>query len=345
VPSTSRRPHRTAPRLVALAAAAATGVLVLAGPAAAVTLPPTPGGIPQQVAPLVPAPAGEPVVTAVPATPAGLNPATVDLPSPYEPQVSCDPVAKPGVLAFRDLMLGTFKTGFDDGITHPCDTESTVSEHDEGRAWDWALSASSPTDRALADHLLDWLMAKGPDGTWAWNARRFGIMYVIWNGRIWGVYNADSGWRPYSGASAHTDHVHFSFSWDGAWKRTSWWTGKPVTQSDLGPCAPYAMQAAARYTAPTYTCPVQLASLVTVTAAATAQPKLGYLSRNALVPTVQRRVGAPVTGVYDLATEAAVKTWQGTHGLFQSGVVDPATQAEMQAVVNKLDEVITAMRR
>jgi hypothetical protein len=60
-------------------------------------------------------------------------------------------------------------------------------------------------------------------------ARRLGVMYIIHNRRIWGSYRAGEGWRPYVGANPHTDHVHFSFSWAGARKQTSYWDGTPVT--------------------------------------------------------------------------------------------------------------------
>ena len=57
-------------------------------------------------------------------------------------------------------------------------------------------------------------------------ARRLGIQYVIWNHKIWGAYSASAGWRKYTGADPHTDHVHISFTWAGARSKTSFWTGK-----------------------------------------------------------------------------------------------------------------------
>ena len=56
-------------------------------------------------------------------------------------------------------------------------------------------------------------------------ARRLGIQYIIWNRRIWST-TTPGYWRAYTGASPHTDHVHFSFGWSGAAKRTSYWTGR-----------------------------------------------------------------------------------------------------------------------
>lgn len=311
--------------------------LALASPALASTaalLPPTLAGIPQQVLPRLAAPANEPAITTEPAPPKSLpSGAIADVAAPYEPQNDCDPTAKPGVLAFRQLMLATYPgVGRSGGIVNTCDAEGMSSEHADGRAWDWMLDATDPTQRAVADHLLDWLFAKGPDGSWAWNARRFGVMYAIWNGRIWGAYSAEQGWRPYRGSPAHTDHIHFSFSWDGALARTSAWTGVPVTTPDLGPCAPVVGQAAARNSGPNTSCPTPEPASVTVAAAAWSKPRLGYGSTNANVPAVQRIVGVAVTDRYDLATEAAVKAWQQAHGLYASGVVDPATWTVMFAL-------------
>ena len=117
------------------------------------------------------------------------------------------------------------------------------------------LDARNASRRAAADDFALWLT--GPDGSGqaAGNARRLGVMYVIWNRRIWSASDAASGWLPYSGASPHTDHVHVSLSWDGAFQRTSWWTGVAVAQHDVGPCMVYVGGAPA-YSGPRYAaCP------------------------------------------------------------------------------------------
>jgi hypothetical protein len=75
-------------------------------------------------------------------------PALVEGLSPYLPQVSCDPVAKPGTLALRSMLLATYG-GRDLGITRGCDVGAT-SEHKEGRAWDWGLNAAVPAEKAVA---------------------------------------------------------------------------------------------------------------------------------------------------------------------------------------------------
>ena len=43
-------------------------------------------------------------------------------------------------------------------------------------------------------------------------ARRLGMMYIIWNRRMFRMYDTARGWAPYSGPSPHTDHVHFSLT-------------------------------------------------------------------------------------------------------------------------------------
>jgi hypothetical protein len=84
---------------------------------------------------------------------------------------------------------------------------------------------------------MTWLLAPDELGNDGAMARRLGVMYVIWDSRIWRSYQAARGWQPYSGASPHTDHVHLSFSWAGALGETSYWSGKvsPVLQRPVPP--------------------------------------------------------------------------------------------------------------
>jgi hypothetical protein len=167
----------------------------------------------------------------VPPTPPGL-PADVEPFQPYVGQAGCDPVAKPGVTAFARLLMDTYRDTGSLGIVRDCGTGG-VSEHKEGRAFDWQVSAADPDQVAEVRAVTDWLTAT-VDGVPAANARRFGIMYMIWDRRIWKAYQPESGWQAYSGASPHTDHVHFSFGWAGARQATSWWTGH-VAPIDYGP--------------------------------------------------------------------------------------------------------------
>ncbi|MFI5494374.1 peptidoglycan-binding protein [Actinoplanes sp. NPDC051859] len=158
---------------------------------------------------------------AAPATP--VFPAAIDAYATEDPQNTCDTSVKPGVAGFRELVLRQYPMTGDSGIVRECSAEGG-SEHKEGRAWDWRVNANNSADRARVDEFLNWLLATDSNGNKHAMARRTGIMYIIWNKRIWGSYKAAEGWRPYSGESAHTDHVHFSFSRAGAAKQTTWWT-------------------------------------------------------------------------------------------------------------------------
>ncbi len=166
----------------------------------------------------------------VPARP--VLPAAVEDLQPYVGQAGCDPVAKPGVLAFQSLLMSTYRDTNTLGIVRDCGIGGT-SEHKEGRAFDWAVSAYNSNHVAEVNALMDWLTA-WDSAQYAPNARRFGLMYMIWNKRIWKAYQPELGWQAYTGPSPHTDHVHFSFGWNGARKTTSWWTGK-VAAVDYGP--------------------------------------------------------------------------------------------------------------
>jgi hypothetical protein len=140
----------------------------------------------------------------------------------YEPQRLCVPGARPAVAAFVSLLARAHPEGRNLGISRACDIGSR-SEHKEGRAYDWGVSVDVPAERRAADQLLAWLLATDEHGNEFAMARRLGVMYVIWDGHIWSAAAARDGWRVYTGASPHTDHVHLSFSWDGATGATSFW--------------------------------------------------------------------------------------------------------------------------
>ena len=81
----------------------------------------------------------------------------------------------------RGTRLGSVRNCTDDGI----------SEHLEGRAWDWNVNVKNPTQFAQAAQLLTWLTNDN-----GYNARRLGIMYIGYNAKIWGAYRVSEGWRP-----------------------------------------------------------------------------------------------------------------------------------------------------
>src|SRR6478672_8050222 len=98
---------------------------------------------------------------------------------PYQAQRVCDPHAKPGVLAFAQLMVANYGVGTSAwGITRNCN--SGITEHSEGRAWDWMLSSANPDQKAIADSVVTWLSAPDAQGRPGAMARRFGINYIIW---------------------------------------------------------------------------------------------------------------------------------------------------------------------
>jgi hypothetical protein len=142
----------------------------------------------------------------------------------------CSAVEQPGVVEFRRMLQAKYGAN-GAGITRGCNS-STRSAHQSGRAYDWMLDARRAEDRAKADEVLGWLLATDEHGNRHAMARRLGVMYIIWNHRMWSAWNADAGWQPYSGWSPHTDHIHFSFSWPGARQQTSFWTQpKPISRT------------------------------------------------------------------------------------------------------------------
>jgi len=169
-------------------------------------------------------------------------PAQMDSAQQYEGQSICDPVIKPGIAKLRSLLRKTYgKHTF--YTTRACAADPN-SEHTEGRALDWMVDGRIPAQRAQAKAMLKWLLATGPDGTIAANARRMGIMYMAWNNQIWRSYSR-VGWGELKGCLAksrssvswdtecHRNHIHFSLTWDGAAARTSYWDGTAQTSQ---PC-------------------------------------------------------------------------------------------------------------
>jgi hypothetical protein len=143
----------------------------------------------------------------------------------YMPQTTCSPAAKPGAKALLKLLIKTWGGG-SSGISRGCGV-GTRSEHKEGRALDWRMSVKKASQRKRVNTALAWITANNGEV-----ALRLGIMYVIWNQRIWSVYYPELGWRKMASRGSvtanHKNHVHISLSWDGAYQQTSWWTGVPI---------------------------------------------------------------------------------------------------------------------
>jgi hypothetical protein len=249
---------------------------------------------------------------AIPAPPTKVLPVALDVRTPYVAQVSCDPRPKPGLTAFAALMTARYKTGFI-GTYRPC--LSDISEHYDGRAMDWMLNVNNPTQKAIANSVTAWLSAN--NGAMA---RRFGIQYIIWNHRMWREYRPQLGWAAYTGAVPHTDHVHISFSWDGAMKRTSWWTGKATTVADLGPCRVYSGQFAPLYTVRrTAPCPTSLLG-----APSSIYRVAVFGQTSSQIAVAQRLLGLSADGQFGLGTFTRVMAWQKGR-VPVTGVLDKAT--------------------
>ena len=246
----------------------------------------------------------------------------------YVPQASCDPQWRKGIRQFRDLVMKTYPWTQDWGSLRDC-TDDGISEHLDGRAWDWHVDVGKPKEFAAATDLINWLMAKGPDGKQAYWARRLGIMYIGYNHRIWGSYRASEGWRVLGNSNPHTDHVHFSFSWEGAFGRTSFWTGKPAVR-DYGPCRPYQGEPAVLYSRKAKNrrpCPNPPALTKTT---GSSGPRLWRGSESAEVTALQKALGVRgANGYFGPQTMKAVAGYQSKLKLPVTGAVDSHTRGQM----------------
>lgn len=255
-----------------------------------------------------------------PKNPKGLKapvtlPARLDPTPAYQPQVSCSPVDLAGPKKLRDLVLATYKVGGKGNISRGC-TEG-LSEHSEGRAWDWMVDTKVAKEKSAAADFLAWVTANHGE-----NAKRLGIMYVIYNQKIWGVYREKDGWRPSSG---HVDHAHISFSWNGARANTSFWTGK-IQPTDYGPCARFAGQPAVLRSTPRTTKCYAAVALVKMNKNTVQETG----SKSSTVKTAQILLGVKQSGVFDTATRSAVKAYQNGHDLPWTGTLDVPTWGSLK---------------
>lgn len=311
-PSPRRRPARLATILIALVLAAgllpATGSPAMAAPSS----PPIPTGLPTGIESLV----------------------------RYTPAVSCKSVPRPGTAKLAQLLTSTYR-GTYTYITRACGPVPN-SEHLEGRAIDWMNSVRNPQQAAQATAVLRWLLATDAAGNRYANARRLGVMYLIWNNQIWGAYAADRGWRPYANCSrrpqrsldsvCHRNHIHLSLSWEGAMARTSYWT-RQVATPDYGPCRPADLNWAYTYRRPS---PVPCrghANIVAPRGASTTLKALTQYSGQPLrtgstggaVKAVQRAIRVTADGRYGPVTTAAMARWQRAHRVTATGRVNATT--------------------
>ncbi|KRF01443.1 hypothetical protein ASG88_08200 [Nocardioides sp. Soil777] len=150
--------------------------------------------------------------------------------APYQPQRTCARKDKPGTVALGRWLVA--RGGVYGGTLRSCGSGGQ-SEHKDGRAFDWMLDAKDPDDSAVADAFLVEAFADDELGDTDALARRMGIMYVIWNDRMYAAWDGfepkkylSSGCRTRRTCSVtlrHRDHMHISLSRAGAMGRTSWY--------------------------------------------------------------------------------------------------------------------------
>ncbi len=231
-------------------------------------------------------------------------PSALDVAAPYQKGTLCLTVNQPGPVAFAKLLNATYGT-HTYGILRTC-----AAEHGEGRALDWMIDSTKPANLELANALTRWLVAPDAQGRPGAMARRFGINYIIFNRQQWKAWAPERGWTVYTGVSPHTDHIHFSFNWDGAYQRTSWWSGVAVTTPLTGP------------TGSTQPAPAPLT--------ASGYPLLVQGASGADVTLAQKVIGASADGRFGPLTAAALGTWQSGHGVSATKKLDNATWATME---------------
>ena len=200
-------------------------------------------------------------VAAVPGTAAAAPPPTpvfgpaID-PIPVQAPYLCAPVERPGTRALADLLKNHYGHSYS-GLTRACGAEwgDAKSAHQGGRAIDWDMNYFDAGHRAMANEVINWLLATDQYGNRYANARRLGVAQIIWNQRSWratsGATADQSTWAicytggKTCGSSPHQDHMHFTLSADGADKRTSWWSGGSVPVPEIpdnlvgAPAQPY----------------------------------------------------------------------------------------------------------
>lgn len=265
-----------------------------------------------------------------PATPKGLKPPValpkaLDATPGYVPQIACQPGTPVGVAKLRDLVLRTYDEGGIGNTARSCN-EGT-SEHSDGRAWDWMVNVNDTSEKKAAGDFLAWLTANRGA-----NAKRLGIMYVIHNKLIWAVYREKDGWRKSSG---HTDHIHISFSWNGARGNTSFWTGA-VQPVDHGPCAVFTGQPGVTRSSPRLDpCP-RTASLLRRHPYSIA----GLGSRAKTIVEAQAALKIKQSRRFDMTTRAAVRDYQRAHDLPVTQSLDEPTWASL--IRTKTTDDVTA---
>lgn len=167
-------------------------------------------------------------------TPAVTAPAAARAPiedyASWQPVKTCSPKPKPGTRELSRWMVKSYGGG-QPSISRAC--AGSTSEHTEGRAIDWPLNANRKADRRRAKQFLKRILRTDKAGNSHAKARRMGIMYVIWNDRMYAAWDRFEP-KPYLSSSCkkrrscsktlrHRDHVHVSLTRRAGKGRTSWY--------------------------------------------------------------------------------------------------------------------------
>ncbi|WP_375482022.1 peptidoglycan-binding protein [uncultured Jatrophihabitans sp.] len=281
--------------------------------------------------------------TPAPRTPSGL-PSAIEPMAAYVPQVSCDPRIGPGTRKLANYLANTYRASTRTTWMsfYPCGTDGTPSEHSDGRAIDWMVNVRDPKQRAAANATIAWLLATDSHGNRYAMARRLGVMYLIWNNRIWGSWGG--GWSNYNGCLAksmqkaayanacHRTHIHISLGWAGAQGRTSFWT-KKVAAQDFGPCRARDLNWGPRYYGPRSTpCPQYAKARAPKGATSTKKALvtwsgawLGRSSSGPAVVAVRRALHLSSSSSYGSSAVAAVERLQRAHHLPVTGAMNQNT--------------------
>ena len=172
------------------------------------------------------------VAVVVLATAAAAAPLPVEGYAPYEPQTVCRSKPLVGTVGLARWIDASYGGGTPRATMRSCGSSGT-SEHKDGRAIDWTMSATKPRHRRIVNRFLARIFAADELGNNHALARRMGVMYIIWNDRIYSSYRGfepraylNSGCKSLSACSKtlrHRDHVHISLSNAGAKAQTSWY--------------------------------------------------------------------------------------------------------------------------
>jgi hypothetical protein len=343
----ARTVHPLAATLVAMVAVAGVLIGMAVAPAAAGAMPVRAGG--KKIATVMPVP------HVVRRLPVAIEAVSVD----YVAQDSCAPAFKPGTRKLIHLLARTYPDISAQG-SYACGTDGPVSEHYEGRAIDWMASVRNRKQHREAIALIKWLRAPDRRGNKFAMARRLGVMYLIYNNRIWGAW--DGKWEPYGSCATtrapaydnacHRTHVHISLTWNGAMGRTSFWKGKP-RPTDYGPCRTAGLKWAGKHSHRNLR-----------PCAGTPGPKLPHWASPALkrlvhysgaylrggssgpaVGAVQQALAVPATATFGHRTKRAVRDFQHHHRLPKTGAMNIRTWLRLVTVATRRDTAAHRKRR